>query len=199
VTPPRALYKTWLRRIPWLEALRPLSAPSGVFGVRGNHDWYRGVERVTDVASAAGIRMPVNASVAVQRGGESLYLAGVDDLCGPHQDLGRALAGVPREAAVILLAHEPDFADTAALDDRIVLQLSGHSHGGQVRIPLLDATWLPRYGQKYPAGAFQIIGRSFDCGPQKRLASAQDAAPPKCRNAPVSGRVVSSRRLAVVY
>ncbi len=157
-TTPRALYKTWLRRIPWLEAVRPLSAPLGVFGVRGNHDWYRGVEPVTEIASAAGIRMLVNASVAVQRGGESLYLASVDDLYGQHHDLGRALAGVPRGAAVILLAHEPDFADTAALDDRIVLQLSGHSHGGQVRIPLLDATWLPRYGQKYPAGLYQVGG-----------------------------------------
>lgn len=152
----------FVRRTGWeeslLEALRPLSAPLGVFGVRGNHDWYRGVEHVTALAAAAGLRMLVNESAVVQRDGESLFIAGVDDLYGQHQDLGRALAEVPRGAAVILLAHEPDFADTAALDDRIVLQLSGHSHGGQVRVPLLEATWLPRYGQKYPAGRYQIGG-----------------------------------------
>ena len=150
----------FVRRTGWeeslLDTLRPLSASLGVFGVRGNHDWYRGVEHVTELASAAGMTMLVNDSAVIQRNGESLHIAGVDDLYGQHQDLGRALANVPREAAVILLAHEPDFADTAALDERIVLQLSGHSHGGQVRVPLLDATWLPRYGQKYPAGWYQI-------------------------------------------
>ncbi|MGQ0604838.1 MAG: metallophosphoesterase [Anaerolineales bacterium] len=155
-----ALTGDFVRRTGWedtlLDVLRPLSAPHGVFGVRGNHDWYRGAKHVTQIATEAGVRMLVNESVAVRRGGETLYLAGVDDLYGNHQDLNRALAGAPMEAAVVLLAHEPDFADTAALDSRVMLQLSGHSHGGQVRVPLLDQSWLPRFGQKYPAGLYRV-------------------------------------------
>lgn len=65
------------------------------------------------------------------------------------------LKSVPREEAVVLLSHEPDYADEVARYP-VDLQLSGHSHGGQVRLPLLGAPWLPEGAQKYPWGLRKV-------------------------------------------
>ena len=76
-----------------------------------------------------------------------------------HHDLDTALAPVPRDGAVLLLVHEPDFADqVAASPYRILLQLSGHSHGGQVNLPGLGRPLLPWLGRKYPSGPAQVPG-----------------------------------------
>ncbi len=71
---------------------------------------------------------------------------------GNHQDLSSALGNAPANVPVILLAHEPDYADVAAQDGRVALQLSGHSHGGQVRLPGIGALGLPYLGKKYDQG-----------------------------------------------
>jgi predicted MPP superfamily phosphohydrolase len=63
---------------------------------------------------------------------------------------------LPADGAALLLAHEPDFADTSAATGRFDLQLSGHSHGGQVRVPLVGAPRLPPLGRKYPIGVYQV-------------------------------------------
>jgi len=70
-------------------------------------------------------------------------------------DLETTLHNVPANEPVILMAHEPDFADEAARFP-IDLQLSGHSHGGQVRIPFLPPLYLPELAKKYPMGAYQV-------------------------------------------
>src|SRR5262249_34591136 len=86
-----------------------------------------------------------------------LWLAGVDDVIEGKPDMDRTLRGIPGNEAVILLAHEPDFADQV-VQYPVDLQLSGHSHGGQVRIPLIGAPYLPELGRKYPWG-LRRIGR----------------------------------------
>src|SRR5262249_21522558 len=92
----------------------------------------------------------------LQRDSETLYLAGLDDVwCGKH-DLEAALNGIPPGQAVIALVHEPDYADTVANDSRIILQLSGHSHGGQVCTPGGGGIWYPTWGRKYPRGLYAI-------------------------------------------
>ncbi len=75
-----------------------------------------------------------NFNLAVEHNGTKLWLAGVDDVLGHAANLSGALSGIPREGSCILLAHEPDYADVAS-GYPIDLQLSGHSHGGQVRLP----------------------------------------------------------------
>jgi predicted MPP superfamily phosphohydrolase len=137
-----------------VEAFSRLHAPGGVFAVLGNHDHWTDAEQVSDAAREAGVTVLRNKGLALQEG--ALWLAGVDDVWEDKQDLEAALDGAPEDAAIILLAHEPDFADEAAADGRVALQLSGHSHGGQVRLPFYGAMVLPNLGRKYPFGLRRV-------------------------------------------
>lgn len=139
-----------------VQELSRLNAPFGAFAVLGNHDHWTNPEVVANALRRAGLTLLRNASVRLDRAGETLYLAGVDDVWEKKHDLGSALAGVPDEGCAILLAHEPDFADDASKDRRVTLQLSGHSHGGQVRIPGRGPIRLPHLGQRYPEGLRQV-------------------------------------------
>ena len=92
----------------------------------------------------------------LESGGESLYLAGVDNICYGLDRLEVVEAKTPPDACAILLAHEPDFADTSARDGSFDLQISGHSHGGQVVLPFIGPPHLPRWGRKYPQGLYRV-------------------------------------------
>jgi predicted MPP superfamily phosphohydrolase len=98
-----------------------------------------------------------NRSVAFARAGVRLWFAGTDDVLEGHANLQLTLEGIPPEEPVILLAHEPDFAVHAARFP-VDLQLSGHSHGGQIRLPLLGAPVLPPLARRYPWGLHRIGG-----------------------------------------
>jgi len=141
--------------------LRQLQAPLGKFAVLGNHD-YRTFEQqvVREAWSSAGFEVLDNRHVRLERQGSRLYVAGVDDVLVGEPDLRRAVSGIPSEETVILLVHEPDFADEAAAYP-IRLQLSGHSHGGQVRIPLIGAVLTPKLSQKYVQGLYQTAGKAM--------------------------------------
>ena len=84
-----------------------------------------------------------------------MWLAGLDDVLRRRSDLRRALSGVPSDELTILLVHEPDFADSVR-GRSVDLQLSGHSHGGQIRLPLIGPPYLPPLGKKYPQGLRQL-------------------------------------------
>lgn len=100
--------------------------------------------------------MLVNEGRVVSVGDAQLYVAGLDDVYYGHPDLQRALAGVNSSMPVIALVHEPDLADRFACDGRISLQLSGHSHGGQVCLPNAKPLLLPRYAKKYVQGLHRV-------------------------------------------
>lgn len=97
-----------------------------------------------------------NTSHVIRRGAGTLHLAGVDDYWIGQADLAATVASLPADACAILLAHEPDFADLSGATGRFALQLSGHSHGGQISLPLLGAPILPPYWRKYPRGRYQV-------------------------------------------
>lgn len=144
------------------EALSPLGAlqaPLGVFAVLGNHDHWTDAAWVAAVVQGQGITVLSNSARRLSDAGQGLWLVGVDSIWVGAEDLPRALAGVPDDTCKLLLVHEPDFADKAARW-AIDLQLSGHSHGGQVRLPLLGAPLLPLWGQKYPIG-LQRVGDTW--------------------------------------
>jgi len=129
--------------------LSTLNARYGVFGILGNHDLWTDADTVHAGFAANGIPLLRNQGIDLNIGGELLFLAGVDDGWSGQPDLKTALDNHRGDTPVILLAHEPDLADEFAKDGRIAVQLSGHSHGGQVRIPGLGPLVLPYLGQKY--------------------------------------------------
>jgi len=139
-----------------VQLLSGLSAPQGVFAVLGNHDWWEGGPLVVESLRRAGVTVLQNEHVPLHRGGQTLYLAGVDDVWVGRHDLLATLAGLNSSAKVILLAHEPDFADLVIRDRRVLLQLSGHSHGGQVCLPGYGGLHFPSWGRKYPRGLYRI-------------------------------------------
>jgi predicted MPP superfamily phosphohydrolase len=140
---------------PCARLLRQMTAPHGLWAVLGNHDEGTDHKHVTRALQGENIQVLANQSQPIEREGARIWLAGVNDVLSKTADLSKTLNRVPAGEAVILLAHEPDFADEAAKFP-IDLQLSGHSHGGQVRIPFLPPLYLPAMARKYVWGRYQV-------------------------------------------
>jgi predicted MPP superfamily phosphohydrolase len=139
------------------EALGGLSCPQR-FAILGNHDVTVDSDLVIRALAARGISTLVNRFTSIERGGDHIFLCGVDDPGAGNPDLTSATPVHP-DAPVILLAHEPDYADSVRRHPRfpvIDLMLSGHSHGGQVRLPFIGPLILPPMGQKYVTGLFRF-------------------------------------------
>src|SRR5581483_1759793 len=147
---------SWRYIQPCTEIISQLDAPLGVYAVLGNHDYWVGfLNLMLQSVKKTGITLLRNQTVPLTRGRSTLYLIGIDDLWLQLADLRAALERVPDNACKVALMHEPDFADIAAQAE-IDLQLSGHSHGGQVRLPFLGALILPKYGEKYSMGLARV-------------------------------------------
>ena len=139
-------------------ALKLLTGAVPVMAVRGNHDHGPRESALSAVFAQTGILELANTIQSVDRGGGSLYIAGIDSVSTGHQGLHQVVQTAPSGAPIILLAHEPDMADYSAPTGKFAFQISGHSHGGQVRLPLLGRVILPWMARKYPAGLYQIGG-----------------------------------------
>ena len=140
---------------PCADLLRQLQAPHGLWAVMGNHDFFTDPERVTRALRSRGIQVLANASVPIERNGARFWLSGVGDVLGGEANVEDTLQSVPHDEAAVLMAHEPDYADHVA-QYPVDLQLSGHSHGGQVKIPFVRPLYLPDLGKKYISGLYQI-------------------------------------------
>jgi uncharacterized protein len=140
---------------PCAQLLKQLHAPHGVWAVLGNHDAFSDPDRITNALTAQGIPVLANQSVAIEKNGARFWLGGVDDVLGGTPDLDVTLRKIPADEAVVLMAHEPDYADYVARYP-VDLQLSGHSHGGQVKFPLLPPLFLPALGRKYVRGLHEV-------------------------------------------
>ena len=127
------------------------------YAILGNHDAIVSSRAVTDALHTQGIPVLANSSVPIEHDGQRIWLAGTKDALEQKPDLAAALpAGRrPYHEPVILLVHEPDYADRA-LGRKIDLVLSGHTHGGQIRIPFLPPLLLPGMGTKYVHGLFRL-------------------------------------------
>ncbi|OGO40722.1 MAG: hypothetical protein A2Z04_00920 [Chloroflexi bacterium RBG_16_57_9] len=132
-----------------------LRAPLGVYAIFGNHDHYGDARVVERPLRDVGIDVLRNEHRRITVDGAHLWLLGLDDAREGWGDWPRMLRGVPPEGFKVLLAHEPDLADTSA-HLGIDLQLSGHTHGGQVCLPGLPQVWLPTYGRRYRSGLYRV-------------------------------------------
>lgn len=135
--------------------LQHLDAPDGVLAILGNHDRWDWNPKFMKVLQDLGIKVLENDLTQIQRGTERLQIAGVKDFLAKEADLQPILTKMGKSKGAILLAHEPDFADLSAATGKFDLQLSGHSHGGQVYIPGLKRITPPLAG-KYPAGQYRV-------------------------------------------
>lgn len=139
-------------------ALSDLAPRDATVAVLGNHDHWTDPSVVREVIGESGILNVSNAVHTLYRDDTMLHVAGVDDVWESQDRLDLVLEKLSGEGAAILLAHEPDFADVSARTGRFDLQLSGHSHGGQVILPFRGPLVLPRYARKYPVGCYQVGG-----------------------------------------
>ena len=140
------------------EELKRLRAPLGVFAVLGNHDCWFDCGRVARALEAAGVRVLENSAARVESGGRAFWLAGAADLWTQRPDVDGALRQVETEDPVILLTHNPDIFPRVPA--RVSLTVAGHTHGGQVNLPLVGRPVVPsKFGQRYAMGHVVEGGR----------------------------------------
>jgi predicted MPP superfamily phosphohydrolase len=165
-----AWYKFPFTRVPdplWAAELKRLQAPLGVWAILGNHDWWHDLAGVR--SALAGVNIPIMQNDAVLLGppGQKFWLAGLgDQLAHPLgrgrfrgvDDLPGTMAKITSDDPVLLLAHEPDIFPR--VPERVALTLAGHTHGGQIRLPLIWPYFVPsKYGARYAYGHVVESGR----------------------------------------
>jgi len=140
------------------EAFTPLSAPSGVFAVMGNHDISCGIKAMArlerSLTRRAGVQWLRNKNVAIRKGADAFDLIGTDEYWSDSLNLRKSYSRLAKGRVRIMLSHNPDINElVTATRKRIDLILSGHTHGGQIMFPFIGAPQIPsRHGQKYRAG-----------------------------------------------
>jgi uncharacterized protein len=132
------------------------------YAVLGNHDVLTSPQEVIAALTANGITVLDNAHAPMERGGARFWLAGLDDPVEGEPDPAAAIPAsirnVPHEP-VVLLCHAPDYADDLLVlpeGNAVSFMLSGHTHGGQIRLPILGPMFLPELGRKYVEGWFRF-------------------------------------------
>ncbi|MGE0130142.1 MAG: metallophosphoesterase [Blastocatellales bacterium] len=168
---------------PCAELLKNLRAAVGVYAVLGNHDYYAGASRVARALRNADLNLLIDAQDRIEHRGSKLCVIGVDDLYYGYTNIDRLMRDVPKEAPRIVLSHNPDFIEEFVVKRRhIDFMMSGHTHGGQVRFPVLGAPHISSsYGQRYAiglnrSGSMQVyttrgigtvlLPSRFDCPPE---------------------------------
>ncbi len=133
-----------------------------LYAVLGNHDLQVGEEEVTAALMANDVTVLTNTYLPIERGGSRIWLTGTDDPVYGRPNLDLAVPDFIRKASnepAVMLCHAPDYVEDILAHPAgraIDLMLSGHTHGGQVRMPLIGPLWLPVLGRKYIEGLFKI-------------------------------------------
>ncbi len=142
---------------PVAEVLGRLRARHGVFATLGNHDFRVGADPVTRALRRSGVDVLRNHNAALHRGSSTLYVTGIEDL-GYRPDLTRAMRGIPEGAPVLLLSHHPGIIRKAARAG-VSLVLSGHTHGGQFRLPVVGSIYgKPAERARFKSGLDAVDG-----------------------------------------
>jgi hypothetical protein len=139
-------------------AMKRVRAKDGVVAVLGNHDYWGdlGPHLIRRVIRESGMVDLNNNVHTLERDGKLFHVAGVDSYRAKAGRLDEVIGKLSHKGAAMLLAHEPDYADVSARSRRFDLQISGHSHGGQVVVPFVGPPHLPPLGRKYHTGRYQV-------------------------------------------
>ena len=143
--------------------LKGLNSTIGTVAVLGNHDWWYDGPRVTQALTHAGIKVLENDVIKAPHGGSHFWLAGMPDMWTRDPKIAWTLKKISDDTPVILLTHNPDlFPD---VPKTVSLVLAGHTHGGQVDLPLIGRAIVPsRFGQRFAAGHIVEEGRHLFVG-----------------------------------
>jgi uncharacterized protein len=136
--------------------LSQLNPAHGTFAVLGNHDHRKGPDIIAKALNQAGIRVLRNEGITIQRGRDAIYLAGIDSAVAGFPLPMAAFENRRGELTSIVAVHEPDYIRALIPGFPVDLQLSGHSHGGQVRLPLIGPLILPPMGEIYSMGLYRV-------------------------------------------
>ncbi|WP_165980620.1 metallophosphoesterase [Macrococcus carouselicus] len=136
--------------------LKTLKATLGVFFAYGNHDQrIHQTERISRLLAASDIRLLVNQGTVVHYDGEPIFIGGLDDIINSGGNVEQTLKQRHDDMLTFLIVHEPDYADFVRKFN-VDMQFSGHTHGGQIRIPLIGAPVKPSLGMKYVQGMYNV-------------------------------------------
>lgn len=148
---------------PLLRILERVRTRHGVFAVMGNHDgWHPGRGFMRRSFEKAGIPFLINRNSLLRIKGDPLAVAGTDFVWLGKPDPAATLKGIAPGTPVLALVHEPDYFDVMSAQREILLQVSGHTHGGQCRVPLIGyAPAKVNFGRKYIKGSFTRGGSNL--------------------------------------
>ena len=138
------------------ESLKELKSRDGIISVLGNHDHWINPIKVKRSLEKCNIINLENEVYTIYKNNSKLQIAGVDSITYNKDDIGRIVERLDMNYPAIMLAHEPDFADTTSTIDSFILQLSGHSHGCQINIPKVGTPIRGKNFLKYPSGKYKI-------------------------------------------
>jgi predicted MPP superfamily phosphohydrolase len=136
--------------------LKKLSAKDAILAILGNHDHWTDAGMIHEHLADAGIDVLSNRIYSIHRGSSKLHIAGLDDHYVRKDRLDAILNQLPAGECSILLVHEPDFIEISAATGAFDVQMSGHSHGGQIVLPFIGPLYLPRFARKYPSGLYRV-------------------------------------------
>ncbi|HEY9746222.1 MAG TPA: metallophosphoesterase [Oculatellaceae cyanobacterium] len=132
------------------------------FAIIGNHDFHDGAEgaQIGATLQECGYTFLRNENASIERHGNALHFAGLDDLWYGIPDIAKGLEGIPSNQATVVLAHNPLLFDPIAhaFSERVDLVLSGHTHAGHVYIPVLGPIYRKIFRMKYRYGLFEKNG-----------------------------------------
>jgi predicted MPP superfamily phosphohydrolase len=135
--------------------IAPLHAPLGVFAILGNHDYYTDGPAVERQLTGLGFQVLLNRSVRLSNG---LRIVGLDDDRYHHTDVPQSFREVQPEEPTLVMAHNPALIERLA--DRECVVFSGHTHGGQVRVPILTKREIRRIGAKHYEQGWYTVGKA---------------------------------------
>ena len=168
---------------PCVELFRNLKAPIGVYAVLGNHDYYVGASHVSRALRNAGCNLLIDAQDRLEHRGSKLCLLGVDDLYYGNTNFYDLMGRLPKDLRTIVFSHNPDFIEEFAVREyHMDFMIAGHTHGGQIRFPLIGSPHISSsYGQRYARGLHRngsmqvyttrgigtvVVPSRFDCPPE---------------------------------